>query len=69
MATPVTHYQLEWSPAANKGRIVASSGPGPGHVLDVNSAAEFIAIALVLGRPQVTVNNGVFSTGKIAVGT
>ena len=68
MPTPVTHYQLEWSPNANRGRIVASTGTGPGHELNVNSAEEFIAIALILDRPKVVVDNGVFTTGKIPVG-
>jgi hypothetical protein len=31
MPAPVTHYQLEWAPQENKGRIIASAGSGPGH--------------------------------------
>ena len=68
MPTPVTHYQLEWSPKVNRRRIVASTGSGPGHEVDVNSAEEFIAIALILDRPRVVFDNGVFTTGKIPVG-
>jgi hypothetical protein len=68
MATQVTHYQLRWNPGANQGVILASDATGEPHALPINSAAEFIAMALVLSKPEVVFEHGEFRTGRIDVG-
>jgi hypothetical protein len=63
----ITHYQLEWHVGANTGRIKVSAG-GKAETVPVNSAEEFIAIALVLSKADVELEQGVLKAGPLPVG-
>ena len=65
----ITHYSLDWSLGNNSGEVRASDSSGTPHVLNINSAAEFIAVATILSKPSVQIQNGVLSTGKMPVGS
>jgi hypothetical protein len=65
----VTHYQLEWLPKGNRGRIKIKSDAGEAVEVPVDSVEEFIAVALILSKAPVEVNDGVLKAGPVAVGT
>lgn len=50
----VTNYSLQWNPKTNKGAIFVKYSDGTNTKLAVNSAEEFLAVALVLSNSPVT---------------
>ncbi|HEY0015149.1 MAG TPA: hypothetical protein VGC13_02480 [Longimicrobium sp.] len=64
----ISHYQLEWHVGNNEGRIKVSAG-GKAETVPVNSVEEFIAVALVLGKPDVELDSGVLKAGPLPVGS
>jgi hypothetical protein len=56
MAT-VAQYDLQWTPAANTGAIYLKLDDGRSSKVPVNSAAEFIAVALILDKAPVTLRD------------
>lgn len=68
----VDKYRVEWSPAGNFGAVwVEVQGDSPRQV-PVNSAAEFIAVTLLLSKPNVFLNTdrgGILEIPPVSVGT
>ena len=58
MATPVVSYQLAWNAAENHGEIRIQYSSGKEKKLQNVGAAEFTALASILGKAPV------FKTGK-----
>jgi hypothetical protein len=62
---PVTNYQADWNPAANKYRILVSVAGSPqAKTVPVNSETEYVAILLMLGKAGVTVDT---ATGSLQI--
>jgi hypothetical protein len=50
---PVTSYAAEWNAVANAGRVFIRIGANPPVPVPLNSAAEFIAVMLMLDKSGV----------------
>lgn len=63
---PVAHYRIMFSPQTNNGKIDIQLANGQTLNVPVNSATEYIAVALILqaGNAQFDPTNGVLFTAK-----
>jgi hypothetical protein len=63
---PVAHYRIMYSPQANNGKIDIQLADGQTLNVPVNSATEYIAVALILeaGNARFDPANGVLFTQR-----
>lgn len=49
----VTNYRVEWNPSQNKGTVQVQLGLSPATQVPIDSAEEFIAVMLMMGKSPV----------------